>query len=139
MPLPTDYRGQQMTSIQDEQTQNEIIRDTVQRERSRLSRFIRSRLPDPDVVEDVLQDVFYELTEAYRLTKPIERVASWLFAVARNKINDWYRKPRPISLDAPLNIVQSDGSRIGCSAQHAAFAQTIRRSAPPRATPGLVR
>ena len=78
-----------MISIQDEQTQNEIIRDTVQRERSRLSRFIRSRLPDPDVVEDVLQDVFYDLTEAYRLTKPIERVASWLFAVARNKINDW--------------------------------------------------
>ena len=101
-----------MTSIQDEQTQNEIIRDTVQRERSRLSRFIRSRLPDPDVAEDVLQDVFYELTEAYRLTKPIERVASWLFAVARNKINDWYRKPRPISLNAPLNTADSDEDSV---------------------------
>ncbi len=49
-----------------------------------------------------MQDVFYELTEAYRLTKPIERVASWLFAVARNKINDWYRRPKTVSLNAPM-------------------------------------
>jgi len=97
-----------MTTTTDEQAQNEIIRDTVRRERSRLSRFIQSRLPDADAAEDILQDVFYELTEAYRLTKPIERVASWLFAVARNKINDWYRKPRPISLDAPTNSDDSD-------------------------------
>ncbi|TAE33981.1 MAG: sigma-70 family RNA polymerase sigma factor [Cytophagales bacterium] len=84
-----------------EQVQNEAIGETIRRERSRLSRFIQNRLPDPDVAEDILQDVFYELTEAYRLAKPIERVASWLFAVARNKINDWYRKPRTVSLDSP--------------------------------------
>lgn len=97
----------------DEKSQNEAIRDTVRRERSRLSRFIRSRLPDPDVADDVLQDVFYELTEAYRLAKPIERAASWLFAVARNKINDWYRSKNRsggpvISLNEPIPFNQSD-------------------------------
>ncbi len=92
----------------EEQAQNEIIRDTVRRERSRLSRFIQSRLPDSDAAEDILQDVFYELTEAYRLTKPIERVAAWLFAVARNKINDWYRKPKTLSLDSPIGAVDLD-------------------------------
>lgn len=64
--------------------------------------FIRRRLPDPNDAEDILQDVFMELTEAYQLAKPIERVASWLFAVARNKISDWYRKKPPgrvVSLD----------------------------------------
>lgn len=80
------------------------IGETVRRERGRLLAFIRRRLPDPDEAEDVLQDVFVELTEAYRLAKPIERVASWLFAVARNKISDWYRKSQPggartVSLD----------------------------------------
>lgn len=65
--------------------------DTVRQERTRLLAFIRRRLPDPDDAEDVLQDVFVELTEAYQLAKPIGRVASWLFAVARNKISDWYR------------------------------------------------
>ena len=78
------------------------VGETVRKERSRLLSFIRRRLPDPDEAEDVLQDVFMELTEAYRLAKPIERVASWLFAVARNKISDWYRKTPPgrmVSID----------------------------------------
>ncbi len=79
--------------------------ETVRKERGRLLAFIRRRLPDPDEAEDLLQDVFVELTEAYQLAKPIERVASWLFAVARHKISDWYRKSRPdgaraVSLDA---------------------------------------
>ena len=86
----------------EQKQQDDQIRETVRRERSRLFDFIRRRLPDPDAAEDVLQDVFYELTEAYRLTKPIERVASWLFAVARNKISDWYRRPKAISLTAPV-------------------------------------
>lgn len=90
-PLPTA----------EQKNQDAQISETVRRERSRLADFIRRRLPDPDAAEDILQDVFYELTEAYRLTKPIERVASWLFAVARNKINDWYRRPKTLSLDAP--------------------------------------
>ena len=71
------------------------IGETVRKERGRLLTFIRRRLPDPDDAEDVLQDVFVELTEAYQLAKPIERVAAWLFAVARNKISDWYRKTPP--------------------------------------------
>lgn len=78
------------------------VGDTVRKERGRLLSFIRRRLPDPDEAEDVLQDVFVELVEAYRLAKPIERVASWLFTVARNKISDWYRKSPPgrtVSLD----------------------------------------
>lgn len=91
-----------------EQAQNKAIGETVRRERSRLSRFIQSRLPDPDAAEDILQDVFYELTEAYRLAKPIERVASWLFAVARNKINDWYRKPKALSLDSSPSSANED-------------------------------
>ncbi len=85
----------------EQKQQDDQIRETVTRERSRLSAFIRRRMPDPDTAEDVLQDVFYELTEAYRLAKPIERVvASWLFAVARNKISDWYRRPKAVSLHA---------------------------------------
>ncbi len=78
------------------------VGETVRKERNRLLTFIRRRLPDPDDAEDILQDVFVELTEAYQLAKPIERVASWLFAVARNKISDWYRKTPPgrtVSLD----------------------------------------
>jgi RNA polymerase sigma factor (sigma-70 family) len=50
---------------------------------------------DEAEAEDILQDVFYELVEAYRLMKPIEQVSAWLFRVARNRIIDFFRRKRP--------------------------------------------
>src|SRR5437660_9849353 len=75
--------------------QDERISEVVQREQSRLRNFIRRRVPDPLDVEDVLQDVFYELVEANRLLMPIEHVTGWLFRVARNRITDLFRKKMP--------------------------------------------
>ena len=76
------------------------ISDVVDRERSRLRNFIRRRVPDPRDVEDILQDVFYELVEANRLLMPIEHVTGWLFRVARNRITDLFRKKAPVSFSA---------------------------------------
>jgi RNA polymerase sigma factor (sigma-70 family) len=67
------------------------LAETIEREGQRLRRFIRRRVPDVDV-EDILQDVFSELVEAYRLVKPIEQAGAWLFQVARNRIIDRFRK-----------------------------------------------
>lgn len=80
-------------------SQNQQIQETVRRERQRLLAFIRQRIPRQDDAEDILQDVFYEFTEMYRLMKPIEKIASWLFTVARNKITDRYRKKKPLLLE----------------------------------------
>jgi RNA polymerase sigma factor (sigma-70 family) len=70
----------------------------VARERGRLRNFIRRRVIDQDDAEDILQDVFEELVEAYRLTDPIEQIGAWLFRVARNRIIDRFRKKK----EAPL-------------------------------------
>ncbi len=75
--------------------QDRQIAETVERERGRLRNFIRKRVPDRQDAEDVLQDVFFELVEAYRLVKPIEQVGAWLFRVARNRIIDRFRKRKP--------------------------------------------
>jgi RNA polymerase sigma factor (sigma-70 family) len=72
--------------------QDQRISDTVAREQPRLRRFIRRWVADQSDVEDVLQDVFYELVEAYRLAQPIEQIGAWLFRVARNRITDLFRK-----------------------------------------------
>jgi RNA polymerase sigma factor (sigma-70 family) len=74
--------------------QDRKISRIVGEERSRLQTFIRRRVPDPSDVEDVLQEVFYELVEANRLLMPIEHVVGWLFRVARNRIIDRLRKKR---------------------------------------------
>jgi RNA polymerase sigma factor (sigma-70 family) len=77
--------------------QDRQISEVVKREQSRLSNFIRRRVPDPRDAEDILQDVFYELVEANRLLMPIEHVTGWLFRVARNRITDLFRKKKPES------------------------------------------
>jgi len=76
------------------------IAETVARERGRLGSFIRRRVPDPGEAEDILQDVFFEFTEAYRLPEHIEQVCAWLFRVARNRIIDRFRKKKEEPLAA---------------------------------------
>jgi RNA polymerase sigma factor (sigma-70 family) len=82
--------------------QDERLTETVGREQGRLRNFIRRRVADEADAEDILQDVFYELIEAYRLAKPIEQVGAWLYRVARNRIIDRFRKKKPERL-APEN------------------------------------
>ena len=75
--------------------QDSQISAIVVEQRSRLRNFIRRRVPDPSDVEDILQEVFYELVEANRLLMPIDHVTGWLFRVARNRITDLFRKKKP--------------------------------------------
>jgi RNA polymerase sigma factor (sigma-70 family) len=72
--------------------QDQRISEVIELEQARLRNFIRKRVPDTADAEDILQEVFYELVEAYRLLKPIEQVGAWLFRVARNRITDRFRK-----------------------------------------------
>jgi len=78
---------------------NERIAEIVRREQGRLRSFVRRRVADEGDVEDILQDVFYELVEAYRLVKPVEHAGAWLFRVARNRIIDFFRKKRTASIE----------------------------------------
>jgi len=78
--------------------QDRRIAETVARERSRLRRFIRSRVPDPGDAEDILQDVFSELVEAVRMMVPLVEESGWLFRVAKNRIIDLFRKKKPQAL-----------------------------------------
>lgn len=84
--------------------QNRRITETILRERGRLGSFIRQRVPDPGEAEDILQEVFFEYVEAYRLPQPIEQVGAWLFRVARNRIIDRFRKKR----EEPLPQTEGD-------------------------------
>ncbi|MRW88047.1 sigma-70 family RNA polymerase sigma factor [Pseudoduganella sp. FT26W] len=79
--------------------QDQAITATVLRERSRLWNFIRRRVADQTDADDILQDVFYEFTQAYHLPEPIEQVSAWLFRVARNRIIDRFRKKKEVALD----------------------------------------
>ncbi len=90
------------------------IAEVVEREQSRLRRFIRRRVRDPRDAEDILQDVFYALVEANRLLMPIEHVTGWLFRVARNRITDLFRKKKPESFsDAAVAAEDDEPLQLG--------------------------
>lgn len=89
--------------------QNRLLEETVQRERRRLLEFIRKRIPQEEDPEDVLQDVFTELTEAFRMERVIDRVSGWVYRVARNKIADLFRRRRTESLEARYEKEFGDG------------------------------
>src|SRR6202030_4281745 len=95
-----------MTREQDRQ-----ISEAVEQQRFRLRNFIRRRVADPGDVEDILQEVFFELVEAYRLMKPVEIAGAWLFQVARNRIIDRFRKKKPEAL-ADLTFPSDEGEML---------------------------
>ena len=72
--------------------QDQRLSESVKRNYASLRAFIRKRVADQADAEDVLQEVFYELVEAYRMMQPIEQVTAWLFRVARNRIIDLFRR-----------------------------------------------
>jgi len=92
--------------------QDQRLTETIGREQGRLRNFIRRRVADESDAEDILQDVFYELIEAYRLTKPIEQVGAWLYRVARNRIIDAFRKKKPEPLSAEKDPDAEDGDSL---------------------------
>jgi len=106
--------------------QDEAIVAALERERPRLRGWLRRQLVDPAAVEDVLQDVFYELVLAYRLGKPLQEVGAWLFRVARNRIIDLRRRKRPERLD--------DSARRTDDGDTLPREDTLRSAAPGPAT-----
>ena len=65
---------------------------TFLQEKDRLLSFIRNRVASSEEAEDILQDVFFQFVAGYDTIESLDRVTSWLFSVARNKIIDRYRK-----------------------------------------------
>ncbi len=80
-----------MTSMTEHDLQ---IAEIIAGERSRLRNFIRKRVPNEADAQDLLQEVFFEFIEAYRLMEPMQRWSAWMFQVARNRIIDLFRKRR---------------------------------------------
>ncbi len=92
--------------------QDRRISETVQRERGRLRNFIRKHVPDERDAEDILQEVFFELVETYRLMKPIGQMSGWLFRVARNRITDLFRRKKPEAMQREAVASDENGETL---------------------------
>jgi RNA polymerase sigma factor (sigma-70 family) len=91
--------------------QDQFLSEAIEKDESRLRKFIRNRVSDSGDAEDILQEVFYELIATYRLMQPVEQVSAWLFRVARNRITDLFRKKKPELLNDAIAFAD-DGDEL---------------------------
>jgi len=82
----------------------------VQEYGKRLLRFIRSRVKNDEDAEDILRDVWYQLSSIID-TEPIVQLSSWLYRVSKNRIVDKKRKKSAQSL-TDLVYEDEDGEMV---------------------------
>ncbi len=88
--------------------ESDKIGNVYKDERNRLLGYIRNRVPDKVEAEDILQDVFYQLTVGFRDIRRFENLTSWLYKVADNRIIDLFRKKKPVSFNYTENARDSE-------------------------------
>lgn len=64
-----------------------------------LRQFIRRRVRDDHVADDLLQDVFVRIHDKLGSLDDEERIVAWLFRIARNVVADHYRRRSDDTLD----------------------------------------
>jgi RNA polymerase sigma factor (sigma-70 family) len=94
--------------------ESEKIGEVYNDERKRLLGYINHKISNRVEAEDILQDVFYQLTIGFQDIRRIENLTAWLYRVADNRITDLFRKKRPVSIsyyenskkdeDGPLSL-----------------------------------
>ncbi|GHV56666.1 RNA polymerase sigma factor SigZ [Bacteroidia bacterium] len=86
------------------QPEKQNIEKLIVEYQPRLKSFIRQRVSNKEEVEDILQDVFYQLVKAAENTlNPIEQVSAWLYKVTRNTIINHGIKKREESIPVYSN------------------------------------
>lgn len=92
--------------------------------------YIRLRVDDPALAEDLASDVFVRLVEAVgRRAGPRSSLRGWLFEVARNRLNDHYRGSGRVTHTALGDWMPDfDASDLESQAIRAASAEQVRRA-----------
>lgn len=88
--------------------ESEKIGTVYKDERKRLLGYIRNRVPDHIEAEDILQDVFYQLTLGFRDIRRIEHLTAWIYKVTDNRITDLFRSKRPVKINYSDNAKDDD-------------------------------
>lgn len=78
--------------------ESERISKAYTEERKRLLGYIRRRTSGRFDAEDILQDVFYQLTVGFNDIRRINNLTAWLYRVADNRITDLFRRKKPVTL-----------------------------------------
>ncbi len=93
----------------------EIIAGAYKKERGKLLGYIKTRIPGGVEAEDILQDVFYQLTVGFNDLRRLENITAWLYTVAGNRITDLFRKRKLMRADLTENAGEDEQGPLSLS------------------------
>ena len=91
------------------------VLDAVKQYGGRLFGFIRGRVRTEEDAEDILQDVWYQLSRVVDLDQ-ISSLSGWLYEVARNRITDRYRRTRETTFTDVAHSDEDDADDLSLAA-----------------------
>ena len=59
-----------------------------------LDKYVRSRIRNPDDVDDILQNIFIKIQNGIAKLESDKKIHSWILAIARNTVIDYYRSQK---------------------------------------------
>ena len=98
----------------------EEFESLLEKERISIERYVRFRLADRNEAEDVLQEVYLTAFRKFRDLKKKESFKAWVISIARNKVNDHFRK-KAARFEIPIDQLKEteiSDTRHGFSAVH---------------------
>jgi RNA polymerase sigma-70 factor (ECF subfamily) len=79
-----------------------------------LRRFIRRRVPDDHVADDLLQETFVRVHRNLPALQEVDRLAAWVYRIARNVIHDHHRQAARTTLPLADDPVEEADERWSC-------------------------
>jgi len=97
---------------------------------SDLRRFIRRRVPDDHVADDLLQETFMRVHRNIGTLQEAERLAAWVYQIARNVVHDHHRKATnsTVALADAENVSDDNDPQLVC--RNIAWLDEMIRSLP---------
>jgi RNA polymerase sigma-70 factor, ECF subfamily len=85
----------------------------------KLKNFLLKRVNDPEIANDLLQEVFLKIHLKLPLLKEEKKVENWVFQIAYNQLNDFYRaksknKTDHLEIDIAEPVTASDHELGDC-------------------------
>lgn len=71
---------------------NQLVENELLPHREKLLNFIRSKVSDPELAKDILQDSLLKAIRALPDLDEDDKILSWFYQIVRNRIIDHYRR-----------------------------------------------
>lgn len=75
-----------------------------------LRQFIRNRIKDDALAEDLLQDVFVKIHSRVDTLQDMTKIRGWLYQIARNTVIDHYRRHKPLAALPDSLVPEEEGT-----------------------------